>query len=236
MTEKNLLIATTNQGKVREIKRLLQGLRLQIHSLKDHPSYGRYEEKGETFEENSRGKSLFYSRLCPGLVLAEDSGLEVQALGGAPGVYSARFSDPGATDQKNIIKLLKLLENVPGKQRRARFISAVTLSSAGRVIKTFKGVVRGKITMEPRGKSGFGYDPVFFHPPSGKTFAELPPAEKNQVSHRGQALGKVRRFLFEYLKKNSDRVIKSKKKNKIKRGKGKQTLTKKRKCKSTLTC
>lgn len=213
MTEKGLLIATTNQGKIREIKRLLQGLRLPTHSLKDYPFYGGYAETGQTFEENSRGKSLFYSRLYPGLVLAEDSGLEVEALGGTPGVYSARFSSPEATDQKNIIKLLKLMEKVPERNRRARFICAVTLSSGGRVIKTFKGEVRGKITVEAKGMSGFGYDPVFFYPPSGKTFAELTAAEKNRVSHRGRALRKVRRFLLEYLKKNSEKMIKRKTKS-----------------------
>ncbi|MBC7362237.1 MAG: XTP/dITP diphosphatase [Candidatus Aminicenantes bacterium] len=202
MTERRLLLATTNQGKVREIKKLLRGLGLRIESLKDYPEYGSFEETGNTFEENSRGKSLFYSQKYPGLVLAEDSGLEVEALGGKPGVYSARFSGPGATDEKNIKRLLSLLVDVPENQRKARFVCVATLSQGGKVLKIFKGKVQGVIIREPRGANGFGYDPVFFYPPLKKTFAQLRASEKNLVSHRGQALRKVRKFLEEYLRKN----------------------------------
>lgn len=208
MIEKRLLLATTNQGKVKEIKKLLQGLGLRIEYLKDYPELGTFKETGKTFEENSRGKSLFYSQKYPGLVLAEDSGLEVEALGGKPGVFSARFSGQGATDEKNIQKLLRLMTDVPENQRQARFVCVATLSRKGKVIKVFKGKVQGRILHQPVGNKGFGYDPVFYYPPLKKTFAQLKPAEKNLVSHRGRALRKVRKFLEKYLKKNSsDRPV-----------------------------
>lgn len=195
MTENCLLLATTNRGKIRELKNLLRGLPFKIESLDKYPEFGRYHETGQTFEANSRGKSLFYSQHYPGLVLAEDSGLEVQALGSQPGVYSARFSGPGASDEKNIRKLLRLLEGVPRPMRRARFVCVVSLAKQGRIIKCFKGTVSGYILTEPDGRNGFGYDPVFYYAPLRKSFARLRPEEKNRVSHRGRALAKVRRFL-----------------------------------------
>jgi len=199
LIERRLLLATTNRGKIRELKKLLRGLPLKIESLEQYPEYGKYRETGKTFEENSRGKCLYYSRRYPGLVLAEDSGLEVEALQGQPGVRSARFSGPGATDEKNIQKLLKLLSGVPPSRRRARFVCVATLGQRGRVIKTFKGQVRGVILGQPDGRRGFGYDPVFYYPPLKKTFARLTSEEKNRVSHRGRALSKLLRFLKTYL-------------------------------------
>ncbi len=199
MIERRLLLATTNRGKIRELKKLLRGLPLKIESLEQYPEYGKYRETGKTFEENSRGKCLYYSRRYPGLVLAEDSGLEVEALQGQPGVRSARFSGPGATDEKNIQKLLKLLSGVPPSRRRARFVCVAALGQQGRVIKTFKGQVRGVILCQPDGRRGFGYDPVFYYPPLKKTFARLTSEEKNRVSHRGRALSKLLRFLKKYL-------------------------------------
>ncbi|MDI6848225.1 MAG: RdgB/HAM1 family non-canonical purine NTP pyrophosphatase [Candidatus Saccharicenans sp.] len=199
MTEQRLLLATTNRGKLRELKRLLRGLRLKIESLDRHPELKKYRETGKSFEANSRGKCLFYSRKFDGLVLAEDSGLEVEALGGRPGVYSARFSGPGATDRKNIEKLLRLLAAVPAARRRASFVCVVSLGKNGHLIKCFRGRVRGLILSEPDGKNGFGYDPVFYYPPLRKSFARLRPEEKNLVSHRGRALRKLRRFLENYL-------------------------------------
>lgn len=198
MIEKKLLLATTNRGKVREIKKLLRGLRLKIESLADYPEFGTLVERGKTFEENSRAKSIFYSRKYPGLVLAEDSGLEVEALGGKPGVRSARFAGSQASDSHNIRKLLRLLEKVPPARRKARFVCVATLARNGRVIKSFKGQVRGVITREPQGSGGFGYDPVFYYKPLKKTFAELTAEEKNQVSHRGRALRKLRKFLEKF--------------------------------------
>lgn len=200
MTEQRLLLATTNRGKVRELRKLLRGLPLRIEGLDRYPEFGKYRETGKTFEDNSRGKCLFYSRKYPGLVLAEDSGLEVEVLGGQPGVRSARFSGPGASDEKNIKKLLKLLEGMPSSRRRASFVCVASLGGQGRIIKSFKGRVRGLILTEPDGKNGFGYDPVFYYPPLGKSFARLRPEEKNLVSHRGRALVKLRHFLEGYLK------------------------------------
>jgi len=195
LTENRLLLATTNRGKIRELKKLLRGLPFKIESLDKYPEFGRYRETGRTFEANSRGKSLFYSQRYPGLVLAEDSGLEVEALGGQPGVYSARFSGPRATDEKNIQKLLRLLAGVPRPRRRARFVCVVSLARRGQIIKCFKGRVSGYILTEPDGRNGFGYDPVFYYPPLRKSFARLRAEEKNRVSHRGKALKKVLLFL-----------------------------------------
>lgn len=195
MTERRLLLATGNQGKVREIRRALKGF--EIVGLDDVLPGLNHAERGRTFEENARAKSLFYSRRWPGLTLAEDSGLEIEALGGAPGVRSARFSAPRASDEKNIRKVLRLLDPARGTARKARFVCVMVLSQKGRVVAEFRGQVRGRIGREPRGRSGFGYDPIFYYAPLRKTFAELPPAVKNAVSHRGRAVAKLRRFLEE---------------------------------------
>ncbi|HRD01529.1 MAG TPA: XTP/dITP diphosphatase [Candidatus Saccharicenans sp.] len=195
LTEKRLLLATTNKGKAREIKRLLSGLSFKLESLHDYPDFGQFQEKGKTFEENSRGKAIFYSLKYPGLVLAEDSGLEVEALEGKPGVFSARFSGQQSSDEKNIKKLLRLMKNLPESHRLARFTCVASLAWQGKILKVYKGQLRGKILFEPRGQNGFGYDPVFFYPPLRKTLAELTTAEKNEISHRSRALRKVRTYL-----------------------------------------
>jgi len=184
---------------VREIRRSFRGLPVELLSLRDIRGASEVEEKGKTFLENARQKSLAYSFLSDHLTLAEDSGLDVDALAGAPGVFSARFSDPGATDEKNIRKVLRLLKGVPWPQRRARFVCQLVLSQRGRVLKTCRGQVRGIIAEEKRGERGFGYDPVFFYRPFGRTFAELPPDRKNAVSHRGRALRKMRAFFLRCL-------------------------------------
>lgn len=200
MIERRLLLATGNPGKVREIRRALKGVTVAGHSLSivglgDVRPGLRHLERGRTFEENARAKGLFYSRHWPGLTLAEDSGLEVEALGGAPGVRSARFSAPRPSDAKNIRKVLRLLGATPLPARKARFVCVMVLAERGRVIAEFRGQVRGRIGFAPRGRNGFGYDPVFYYRPSSKTFAELPAAVKNAVSHRGRAVAKLRRFL-----------------------------------------
>jgi XTP/dITP diphosphohydrolase len=195
-----LLLATTNRGKVREIRRALKGLRLKVVGMPDVLPGLSYRESGATFEEIARAKSLFYSRKFAGLTLAEDSGLEVDALDGAPGIRSARFSAPRPSDAKNNEKILRLLRGVPDARRGARFVCAMALTRRGRVIKELRGQVRGRITAEPRGRSGFGYDPLFRYPPLGKTFAEIGPRRKNEVSHRGRALRKLRAFLASYIK------------------------------------
>ncbi|MGB8959784.1 MAG: RdgB/HAM1 family non-canonical purine NTP pyrophosphatase [Candidatus Aminicenantales bacterium] len=193
MNERRLLLATGNPGKVREIRRALRGF--EVVGLAGVLPGLQHAERGRTFEENARAKSLFYSRRWPGLTLAEDSGLEIEALGGAPGVRSARFSAPRPSDEKNIRKVLRLLESAPETARKARFVCVMVLAEKGRVVAEFRGEVRGRIGREPRGRSGFGYDPIFWYAPLRKTFAELPPAVKNAVSHRGRAVAKLRRFL-----------------------------------------
>ena len=199
MTKKELLLATTNQGKIKEIKDYLEDLPLEIVSLQELSPKSIFVEKGKTFLENARGKSLFYSRKHQLLTLAEDSGLEIEHLKGAPGIFSSRFSGPRATDEKNIEKALKLMENVPPDQRRAQFVSCLVLTAEGKTIKEIWERVKGFITSEKKGSHGFGYDPIFFYPPLKKTFAELLPAEKNRVSHRGRALKKLKKFLLLYL-------------------------------------
>ncbi|OGD13344.1 MAG: non-canonical purine NTP pyrophosphatase, RdgB/HAM1 family [Candidatus Aminicenantes bacterium RBG_16_63_14] len=200
MIENRLLLATTNPGKVREIRRVLKGLSLRGQSLKIvgltdvFPGLS-YRERGRTFAENARAKGLFYSRKWSGLTLAEDSGLEVEELGGAPGVRSARFSGPRPSDEKNNRKILRLLRAVPAAARKARFVCVMVIAKEGRVVGEFRGEVKGRIGVAPRGESGFGYDPLFYYPPLRKTFAELSPKVKNAVSHRGRAVRKLRRFL-----------------------------------------
>ncbi len=200
MTEKGLLLATTNQGKIKELKSKLQSLHLPISSLRDLHISHVFPEKGQTFLENARGKSLFYSKFWNSLTLVEDSGLEVDFLNGAPGVYSSRFAGSDATDEENIRKVLGLLNGVPLKERQARFVSCLVLSKRGNIIIEIQEKVEGFITTEKRGREGFGYDPIFYFPPLGRTFAEISREKKNEVSHRGHALAKLIVFLLEYLK------------------------------------
>ena len=179
-----LYCATSNPGKLREFRLALGPVRLlPLPGLKDLPQF---EETGATFEANAMAKALYYSAYAPGLLFAEDSGLEVEALGGAPGVRSARFAGEGATDEANNRLLLEKLRGV--SDRRARFVCVVALAEKGRLLATFRGAVEGRILEAPRGHYGFGYDPVFYYPPFRATFAQVAPARKFSVSHRGQAL------------------------------------------------
>lgn len=199
MTKEDLLLATTNQGKIKEIKARLKDLPYSITSLKNLRLDHIFTEEGKTFLENARGKSLHYSRYWKSLTLAEDSGIEIDHLQGAPGVYSSRFAGPGATDEDNIQKVLKLLDGIPQEKRTARFVSCMVLSRSGQVITEIQGKVDGIILTEKKGREGFGYDPIFYYPPLDKTFAELSAAQKNAVSHRGRALNELQVFLHEYL-------------------------------------
>lgn len=199
LNKEKLLLATTNQGKAREIKSFLKDLPLLIFSLQDARMSESFSEKGKTFEENARGKSLFYGTDWDGLTLVEDSGLEVEALNGAPGVLSARFSGSQATDDKNNQKVLELMNGIPFEQRKAQFVSCMVLSQRKKIIHEIKETVEGFIALQERGSYGFGYDPLFYYSPLEKTFAELLPEEKNKVSHRGRALKKMREFLSAYL-------------------------------------
>jgi len=195
LTESRLLLATQNPGKVREIRRALKGLPLMIIGLEDVLPGLSHRERGKTFSENAQAKGLYYSRKWDGLLLAEDSGLEIEALCGAPGVRSARFSGPKPSDEKNNRKILRLLREVPAAKRKARFVCVMVLAKKGCIIREFRGDVRGRIAPAPQGVSGFGYDPLFYYPPLRRTFAELPPEVKNAVSHRGRAVLKLRAFL-----------------------------------------
>ena len=151
------------------------------------------EETGATFEENAIQKALYYSKHCDGFLFVDDSGLEVDALGGEPGVYSARYAGPDATDEANNRLVLDRMRGV--ENRTARFVCVVALAKYGQLVRTFRGVVEGRLTEEPRGANGFGYDPLFYYPPFGCTFGEAPLERKMQVSHRAQALGRMRDFL-----------------------------------------
>ena len=194
-----LLVATTNRGKAREIAAALAAFPIRVLSLSEAGIDLPCPEKGLTFEANAREKAEFYSRRSGYLTLAEDSGLEIEALGGKPGVYSARFSGPAATDSRNVAKVLRLLAAVPRNRRRARFVCAMALARDGRILEVVRGTVRGTIASEPRGKNGFGYDPIFYYHPFRRTFAEVSSTEKNSVSHRGRALTATIRRLLRHL-------------------------------------
>ena len=183
-----LYCATTNPGKLREFHLAAErlGRDVEIVPLPDLARIEPVEETGNTFEENAILKAVYYSAHAPGLLFADDSGLEVDALNGEPGVRSARFAGPDATDQSNTLLLLDKLEGIA--QRTARFVCVIALADRGRLVATFRGVVEGRIIDQPRGPNGFGYDPLFFHPPFGCTFGEVNGDRKLLVSHRGQAL------------------------------------------------
>jgi XTP/dITP diphosphohydrolase len=200
LSRERIVLATGNRGKLREIKQTLAGLPVVVLSLEDIGAPVNVEEKGRTFRENARLKAWAYSLESPHLTLAEDSGLEVEHLHGAPGVFSARFSAPRPTDPKNIRKVLRLMRGVPWPERKARFVCHMVLARGGKVIKETRGVVRGRIALAPKGGHGFGYDPIFYYAPLRKTFGELPPEVKNRFSHRGRALAKMRASLAKYLR------------------------------------
>ena len=194
-----LLIATRNQGKLHELTQLLAGTPLKVVSLVDVGLPPEVEEKGETFRENAVHKAIEYSRLTDALTIADDSGLEVVSLGGAPGVRSARYGGPGLSDEQRCSLLLKELEKVPWEDRKARFVCVLALAQAGAVIRVFEGTVDGLIAFEPRGTNGFGYDPIFYYPPRARTFGELSRSEKERVSHRGRALREFRKYIDQTL-------------------------------------
>jgi XTP/dITP diphosphohydrolase len=187
----HLIVATRNAHKTGEIRRIL-GADFAVSDLSAYPETPETVETGKTFEENAVLKATAASRELPGLVVADDSGLEVDALGGAPGIYSARYAGQNATDKKNIDKLLAELARIERAKRSARFCCVIALGREGNLLGTFEGVVEGMIVDSPRGRSGFGYDPVFMPTGFGKTFGQLPPTEKDQVSHRARALEKLR--------------------------------------------
>lgn len=190
MQETTIVLGSTNKNKYKEIARLLESAPLKLLSLSDFGPIPEPVEDADTFEENAYIKASNYARMLGLPVLADDSGLVVDALDGAPGVHSARFAHLGATDQENRSLLLSKME---GKEKReAFFVTALVLAVPEGPALTWEGKVDGVLTHEPRGTSGFGYDPVFYYPPFKKTFAELTSDEKNSVSHRGQALNEFK--------------------------------------------
>jgi XTP/dITP diphosphohydrolase len=185
----NLYACSTNPGKLKEFALAARSLHAPDLVIEPLPQLGQVpepNESGTSFEENACAKAIYYSAFTPELVFADDSGLEVDALGGAPGVLSARYAGPDATDQGNNALLLRNLRSTT--QRTARFVCVIALARAGEVLQTFRGTVEGEILRAPRGVNGFGYDPLFYYPPLGCSFAELAPEQKFAVSHRGNAL------------------------------------------------
>ena len=196
---KKIFVATSNPGKLRDFAGAAAAHNVQIEPIPNFAKLDSVVEDGMTFEENARKKADQYSLALPGeIVLADDSGLEVDALGGAPGIYSARYAGPDASDNEKIEKLLEQLGPVsaPKGARRARFRCVLALARKGDVLGMFEEVVEGEIADRPRGSHGFGYDPIFIPNGFQRTFGELDPAEKNQLSHRARALEKLAAFLI----------------------------------------
>ena len=200
---KRLVVATGNTGKLKEIRAILADLPVDVVSLADYPEIEPVEEDGATFEANAIKKAIHVARETGCVTLADDSGLEVDALGGAPGVESARFAGPDATDASNNAKLLSLMADVPDEERTARFRCAMAVATAEGRVEVAEGVCEGFVTREERGDKGFGYDPLFFVPASVLTFGELPEDIKNAISHRGRALAGARKVLEALLKGES---------------------------------
>ena len=190
-----LLLATNNQAKVREYRSLLRNLPYELVTLAEQGITTVVSEAGESLEENARLKAMVLAAQSQLLALADDSGLEVDALGGEPGRLSARYAGEGASDRDRVNYLLSRLKGVPWEQRSARFRCVIARATPEGEMEFCSGECRGFITLEPRGEQGFGYDPVFYLPELGKTMAELPLEIKNQVSHRGQAARKVYQVL-----------------------------------------
>ncbi|MFZ5800570.1 MAG: RdgB/HAM1 family non-canonical purine NTP pyrophosphatase [Candidatus Omnitrophota bacterium] len=198
-----LLVATRNKKKLREIKDLLKGLHLKITSLDDYSGLPKIEEDGQTFEENAIKKAVTIAQFTKKLTLGEDSGLEVKALKNQPGVYSSRFSGPGATDGKNNLKLLRLLKGVPLKKRQARYCCTVALADGKKLIYVGGSSCSGLLGFHPKGTAGFGYDPLFVIPRYHKTFAELGEDIKHTMSHRFRALRKLSPIIAKYLQRKT---------------------------------
>jgi XTP/dITP diphosphohydrolase len=198
MIDRPLVIATRNNGKIEEFKSFFSGFPIRMKSLNDFGPIPEPLEDGKTFEDNAYKKAHFTARALGFPALADDSGLVVEALRGQPGVFSSRYAGEGAGDEANIRKLLKAMEAV--SERRAAFECVIAIAVPRGPALIYEGRCEGEITRDPSGKNGFGYDPVFFYPSLGKTFAEMSREEKNRVSHRGKAMA---RLLAEF-----DRVLK----------------------------
>jgi XTP/dITP diphosphohydrolase len=197
-----IVLATRNKKKVEEIRRITAGLPVTILSLDDFPDCPETVEDQPTFEGNAAKKAAEVARFTGKPALSDDSGLEVDALGGAPGVYSARYAPDAESgnDPRNYRKLLRDLSAAPAEKRAARFVCCIALAFPAGEVRTFFGYAEGAIGHEPRGKKGFGYDPVFIPGGFDRTFAEMSPNEKDSLSHRGKAIEKLNEFLRNFLK------------------------------------
>lgn len=196
---KSLVIATRNEKKLRELKRYLKTIRAEVVSLNEIGRAPRIREDKHTFKGNALKKALIISRFTGGLVLADDSGLEIKALNGMPGVKSARFAGPKKKDHDNTVKVLDMLKGVPAGKRSARFVCAIAIADKGKIVKIIEGSCKGRISDSIRGHHGFGYDPIFLIPKYKKTFGELGLKVKDRMSHRSKALKKAREFLRKYI-------------------------------------
>jgi len=189
-------VASSNPGKLREYRDLAAGQPIQLEIVPGIADVPPFDETAQTFAENSAGKAIYYSRLSSEPVIADDSGLVVPALGGAPGVHSARYAGPNASDSDRVKKLLAEMHGKTAVDRRARFVCVLTLAQAGRALAVFSDTVEGTLADEPRGTGGFGYDPIFYFEKLAKTYAEIPRELKNEYSHRGRAFRKLLKFLL----------------------------------------
>jgi XTP/dITP diphosphohydrolase len=190
-----LVVATTNRGKVAEYGSLLAGLDFELITLDQAGISQEAREDYNTFAENARSKAEFYSGLSGLLTLADDSGLEVDALGGEPGVRSSRYAGDNASDSDRVNFLLTKLQGIPMEKRQARFKCVIAIAAPGGLVEMVSGECEGMIALEPHGENGFGYDPIFFLPQYSKTIAEITTELKNEISHRGRAAKKVRKVL-----------------------------------------
>lgn len=192
-----LILATNNAHKISEMSAILNGLDIEILSAKDFSDFPEIEETGETLADNAilKARAIWKKYHLP--AIADDTGLEVDYLDGAPGVYSARFAGPGCTYADNNRKLLSLLDGVPEPQRKARFRTVVAFADTNGEIRAVDGILKGSIATSPQGEHGFGYDPIFMVESLGKTLAELSADEKNRISHRGQAVRNVRPLIVQ---------------------------------------
>ena len=199
MSMPKLLLATKNRAKAQEYLLLLQGLSFELTNLAEQGIEIEVSETGDTLEQNATLKAQAYASLSNLLALADDSGLEVDALGGEPGALSARYAGANASDEDRVERLLKRLEGVPWEKRKARFKCVIAIASPGGKVELCRGECQGIIALSPKGENGFGYDPVFYLPERGKTMAELSMEEKNEISHRGVAARRARQVLERHI-------------------------------------
>ena len=192
-----IFLATKNEGKIKEFKKITEGMDIEVHSVLDNIDIPDVEEDGKTFEEYSSKKAKEISEYTGIITISDDSGLCVDILNGNPGIYSARYSGEDATDEKNIKKLLKELENIPREKRGAHFVSVVSIGYPDGSVKSFRGETRGEILFEKEGNNGFGYDPVFYSYELKKSFGLATEAEKKSVSHRSKAFKKLKEEILD---------------------------------------